>query len=78
MPDSPEVPEFYSTVPISVPVVVPEAEDVIMNGFVWSADFGLLLGIADSGKPAVDELFNLRTPPETFSEENQGLRADFD
>ena len=76
MPDSPTTPEFYATVPISVPVVVPEAEDVPMNGFAWSSEFGLLLALGDSGSPAVDELFELRTPVETFHEERQGLRGD--
>lgn len=77
MSDPANTPEFYSTVPISTPTVVPEAEDVAMNGFAWSRDFGLLVGIGDQGKPIVDELYRLRNPLDiaTEGDTQQGLRG---
>lgn len=61
LPD-PQIPEFYANVPISTPTCVPEAEDIPMNGFAFSADFGLIISLADDGNDAVDTLFNLRQP----------------
>lgn len=54
--------EFYSTVPISNPVVSPSTEDVQMNGFAWSNQLGLLVAFGDTGGPIVDELHLLREP----------------
>jgi len=74
LPDS-DTPEFYSTVPISSPTVVPEAEDVRMNGFVWSVAFGILIGMGQQGDEAVDELFRLREPLDNINLDGQGLRG---
>ena len=74
MPDS-DTPVFFSDVPISTPTVVPEAEDIRMNGFVWSVQFGLLVGMGHQGDQAVDELFRLREPLEDINIDNQGLRG---
>lgn len=79
-PNSPDVrpdaPEIYATVPISVPVVVPEAEDKFMGGFVWSADFGLLVGLGNQGEPARDALEDLRRTEESLLKvQDQGLRG---
>lgn len=71
-------PEAYSTVPVSTPVVVPEIEEVQMNGFAWSGDFGLLIAFGERGEEAVDELLRLREPAETwvdFGQDQQGLRS---
>lgn len=67
-------PEFFSTVPISIPIVVPEAEDTQMNGFVWSHQFGLLLAFGSDADPIIDELQRLREPIETIRTNDQGLR----
>ena len=74
MPDS-ETPEFYSTVPISSPTVVPEAEDVLMNGFAWSTQFGLLLSMGESGDEAVDQLVELRENLDEIDINQQGIRG---
>lgn len=74
MPDS-DIPEFYSTVPVSSPTVVPEAEDIVMNGFVWSVRFGLMLGFRQDGSQAVDELQRLREPLEDINVDDQGMRS---
>lgn len=74
MPDSHPV-EAYSTVPVSTPVVIPEAEEVQMNGFAWSGDFGLLVAFGDRGDQAIDELTKLREPVETYVDFSQGLRS---
>lgn len=68
-------PEVFSTVPVSTPVVIPEAEEVQMNGFAWSGDFGLLIAFGDRGDEAVDELVRLREPMETYVDFEQGLRS---
>lgn len=73
MPD-PQTPEFYANVPISTPTCVPEAEDIQMNGFAFSAEFGLIIALADDGNEAVDELFRLReTVDSVFNEDNQDI-----
>jgi hypothetical protein len=74
MSDS-DTPEFYSTVPISSPTVVPEAEDIPMNGFVWSTTFGLLLAMGQEGDMAVDELFRLRENLDDINLSDQGIRG---
>lgn len=74
MSDS-DSPEFYSTVPISSPTVVPEAEDIPMNGFVWSVQFGLLLGMGQEGDEAVDGLFELRENLDDINISDQGVRS---
>lgn len=74
MPDS-KSPEFFSTVPISVPVVVPEAEDIPMNGFIWSDDFGILVSSNDNGQGAVDELYRLRAPMDDIDLNDQAIRG---
>lgn len=76
MPDSnPNVPEFFSTVPISTPTVVPEVEDIRMNGFVWSVRFGLLVGMGQQGDQAIDELFRLRESLDDINLNDQGMRG---
>jgi hypothetical protein len=70
----PRPPEAYSTVPVSTPTVVPEAEDVQMNGFAWSGDFGLLVAFGQRGEEAVDELIRLRQPAETYLDFTTELR----
>lgn len=59
-------PVAFSTVPVSTPTVLPEAEEVDMNGFAWSGDFGLLVAFGRRGDVVVDELVKLREPTETF------------
>jgi len=54
--------QFFSNTPISIPVVVPEAENINMNGFAWSIDFGIMVAMGDRGDIIVDELFRLRNP----------------
>lgn len=78
MADSdPQLPEFYSTVPISTPTVVPDAEDVQMNGFAWSVQFGLMLAYGDQdAKYALDQLDRLRTPLDAVNVNDQGLGVD--
>lgn len=66
--------EAYSTVPISTPVVIPEAEEVDMNGFAWSGDFGLLVAYGGRGEEAIDELAKLREPVETYLDFEQRTR----
>ena len=44
-----ETSEAYFDVPISKSVVMPEVEDVDMNGFSWSDEFGLMMGTRSSG-----------------------------
>lgn len=72
----PNSPEFYATTPISMPVIVPEAEDAQMNGFAWSSDFGMLVAFGDSADAVVDELQRLRRPIEQIRTHGQGLRED--
>lgn len=75
MPDSANpTPEFYSTVPISAPTVVPEAEDVPMNGFTWSTKFGLMLAYGQIGDQAVDILKKLRENLDDIDLNQQGVR----
>lgn len=66
--------EAYSTVPVSTPTVVPEAEEVQMNGFAWSGDFGLLVAFGERGEEAVDALIKLREPLETYIDFSQGIK----
>lgn len=75
--DRVNAPEIYATVPVSVPVVVPELEDVFMNGFVWSNALGLLIGLGNQGEPALDELQDLRRPEESLykTTQDQGIRG---
>ena len=68
-------PEAFSTVPVSTPVVVPEAEEVQMNGFAWSGDFGLLVAFGGQGNETVDELIKFREPIESFMDLGQGIRS---
>lgn len=70
-------PEIYATVPVSVPVVVPEIEDVFMNGFAWSNELGLLVGLGNQGEPARDELEDLRRSEESLykNTQDQGIRG---
>lgn len=57
-----ETPErsYFSTVPISQPVVVPSAEDYDMNGFVWSNEFGIKIKMNRSDDPEPDIMKTLR------------------
>jgi hypothetical protein len=71
----PKLPEAYSTVPVSTPAVVPEAEEVQMNGFAWSGDFGLLVAFGDKGEEVIDELAKLREPVDTYADFSQGIRS---
>lgn len=73
----PEPLEFYSTVPISGSIVVPEAEDIQMNGFAWSTEFGLMLSLGNTGLPTVEGLRGLRETEHDNNTNNQGLQGDF-
>ena len=52
--------EFYANVPISTPVLVPEIEDVDMNGFAWSHEYGLIIKMGDNVTNSIDKLRKLR------------------
>ena len=62
MSNNPEERTYFSTVPISQPVVVPSAEDYDMNGFAWSDDFGILIKMNRSEDPEPDIFKNLKKP----------------
>lgn len=53
-------PSFYSDVPISVPVVLPAAEEYDMGGFSWSHRFGLLVKMNREGDPVGDLLKSVK------------------
>lgn len=53
-------PSFYSDVPISVPVVLPSAEDYDMGGFAWSRQYGMLIKMNREGDPVDDVLRTLK------------------
>lgn len=51
---------YFSTVPISRPIVAPSAENYDMNGFVWSDDFGIRIKMNRSDDPEPDVFKNIR------------------
>lgn len=55
-------PDYFADVPISVPVVIPQNEDYRMNGFAWSDDYGIIVGMGTDSDQRVDYLRGLRQP----------------
>lgn len=53
-------PSFYSDVPISLPVVLPSAEDYDMGGFAWSHKYGMLIKMNREGDPVGDLLKSIK------------------
>ena len=47
--DSWETSGAFFDVPVSIPVIVPDIEDVEMNGFAWSDEYGLVVGLDSAG-----------------------------
>lgn len=59
MSDNPER-TYFSTVPISQPVVAPSAEDYDMGGFAWSNEFGIIIKMNRPDDPEPDILKSLK------------------
>lgn len=55
-------PDYFSDVPISLPVALPSKEDYRMNGFAWSQDYGIILAMYTEADQRIDHLRRLRKP----------------
>ena len=60
----------FSTVPISIPIFIPGAEDFRMGGFAFADDFGLILSFRREGDPTLDPISNFRSG---FSNSNSAV-----
>lgn len=55
-------PDYFADVPISIPVVIPQKENYRMNGFAWSDEYGIIVGLNAEADLSIDYLRRLRKP----------------